>query len=82
MEIPPNLSLVAVLFALTVMINLPFGYFRKRARRFSFKWFLYIHLPVPFIILARTLSHIDLKYIPIFIAAAFIGQLWGGEMEF
>lgn len=82
MEIPPNLSLISVLFALAVMINLPFGYFRKKAKRFSFRWFLYIHLPIPFIILARILAHIDFKYIPIFIAAAFIGQLWGGEMDF
>ena len=30
---------------LTLLINLPFGYMRKKTRKFSLKWFLCIHLP-------------------------------------
>lgn len=76
-----KLALVAVLFMLTVIVNLPFGYFRRRSRRFSFKWFLYIHIPIPVIFLARVLSNLDFRYIPLFILAAVIGQFWGGRME-
>ncbi len=76
-----KLALVAVLFMLTVLVNLPFGYFRRRSRRFSFKWFLYIHIPIPVIFLARVLSNLDFRYIPLFILAAVIGQFWGGRME-
>ena len=82
MDFGSNAVLVAVLFSLTVLINLPFGYFRRKAKRFSFKWFLYIHIPIPFIFLARVLSHLDFRYIPLFVLAAVIGQFWGGRMEF
>ncbi len=73
---------VAILFALTVLINLPFGYLRKRTKKFSFKWFLCIHVPIPFIFLARVLSHLDFRYVPFFVAAAVIGQLWGARINF
>ena len=82
MDLGSNAVLVAVLFSLTVLINLPFGYFRRKAKRFSLKWFLYIHIPIPFIFLARVLSHLDFRYIPLFVLAAVIGQFWGGRMEF
>lgn len=76
-----KIFLVVALFSLTVVINMPFGYFRKRAKKFSFKWFLFIHIPIPFVFLARVLSHLDFRYIPIFLFAAVIGQLWGGRTE-
>jgi len=82
MDFGSKAVLVAVLFLLTVLINLPFGYFRRRSKRFSFKWFLYIHIPIPVIFLARVLSQLDFRYIPLFVLAAVIGQLWGGRMEF
>ncbi|GAB4419079.1 MAG: hypothetical protein OHK0032_15010 [Thermodesulfovibrionales bacterium] len=82
MEFSSKITLISLLFLFTVFINLPFGYLRKKARRFSFRWFLYIHLPIPFIILVRMLSQIDFRYIPIFIFASLIGQAWGGRMEF
>ncbi|HUO75955.1 MAG TPA: hypothetical protein VMU21_00120 [Thermodesulfovibrionales bacterium] len=73
---------LAALFSLTIAINFPFGYFRRRTKRYSFKWFLYIHIPIPLIFLMRTLSHLDFRYIPLFVLAAVIGQLWGGRAEF
>jgi len=73
---------VAALFAFTLLLNLPFGYARVRARKYSFRWFLYIHAPIPFIFIARTLSHIQIIYIPIFVVAAVIGQILGGKLEF
>lgn len=81
MDFESKILLIAALFSLTVVINLPFGYLRRKAKRFSLKWFLYIHIPIPVIFLARVLSHLDFRYIPIFVFAAIIGQLWGGRME-
>lgn len=81
MDFSSRIVHVAILFALTVLINLPFGYLRKGTKRFSFKWFLCIHVPIPFIFIARVLSHLDFRYIPLFVAAAVIGQLWGAKME-
>jgi len=82
MSLDPKTIAAIAIFSLTLIINLPFGYLRKRSRRYSFKWFLYIHLPIPLILIARVLSHLDFRYIPLFILAAIIGQLWGGRMEF
>jgi hypothetical protein len=75
-------AIVTGLFALTFMLNMPFGYLRGKAKKFSFKWFLYIHLPIPFVLLARILLNIDMTYIPLFVLAAVIGQVWGGNLEF
>ena len=82
MDSNTKIALLTGLFSLTFMLNMPFGYFREKTRRYSFKWFLYIHLPIPFIVIARILSHIDLTYIPLFVTAAIIGQVWGGKLEF
>ncbi|MFZ3122654.1 MAG: hypothetical protein WA104_04715 [Thermodesulfovibrionales bacterium] len=75
-------AIVTGLFSLTFMLNMPFGYLRGKAKKFSFKWFLYIHLPIPFVLLARILSNIDMTYIPLFVLATVIGQVWGGKLEF
>ncbi len=72
---------VLTLFALTLLINLPFGHARAKAKKYSFRWFLYIHVPIPIIFAARTLSHIEMIYIPVFVLAAVIGQILGGKLE-
>lgn len=82
MDFSNKLYAVVALFAFTLLLNLPFGYARARARKYSFRWFLYIHAPIPFIFIARTLSHIQIIYIPIFVIAALIGQILGGKLEF
>lgn len=74
-------GLVFGLFLFTFLINLPFGYMRGKTRKGSFRWFLYIHLPIPLVFLGRTLSHLDMRYVPVFIVAAVAGQLWGGRLE-
>jgi phosphoglycerol transferase MdoB-like AlkP superfamily enzyme len=76
-----KLLLVSMFALFSILINLPFGYFRNREKKYSFRWFLYIHLPIPLIILARFLAHIDMRYIPIFVLAAILGQVFGGRME-
>ncbi len=82
MDITTKLALVLGLFFFTFLLNLPFGYLRAKVRKFSFRWFLYIHLPIPLIFLGRRMSHLDWRYIPLFVAAALIGQLSGGNLVF
>lgn len=72
---------ILALFAFTLLLNLPFGYARAKTKKYSLRWFLYIHLPIPIIFIARTISHIQIKYIPIFVVAAVIGQIVGGRLE-
>ncbi len=81
MDIENTFSPVLLLCALTLLINLPFGYARGKTARYSFRWFLFIHLPIPLIFIIRNLSHIELKYIPLIAAAAVLGQIIGGKLD-
>ena len=72
--------LVAGLMAFTLLLNLPFGYLRGRARKFSFQWILYIHLPVPFVIVLRQIAGVSYLFIPLMLAAAVTGQFVGSRL--
>lgn len=79
-----HLSLIdraSLLFLLALTMNLPLGYLRSKVAKRSFKWFLYIHLSIPFIIIAR-LFVLDLHFIYVLVSvpAAVIGQMAGGKL--
>ena len=61
------------------ILNLPFGYWRANVRKYGLQWALAIHIPVPFIIVARIFSNIgfELYTYPILVGAFFLGQLLG-----
>ncbi|HMK60865.1 MAG TPA: hypothetical protein VK452_06935 [Dissulfurispiraceae bacterium] len=73
-----NVVLIALL---AFAVNVPFGYLRSKSVKFSFHWFLYVHISIPVIIGARLLSHTDYRFIPVFILAALAGQYLGGRLE-
>lgn len=73
---------VFLIMLFTFILNLPFGYFRSRSKKYSLKWFIYVHLPVPLVIIARLISNADYKFIPLFIISAIFGQFFGGKLEF
>jgi hypothetical protein len=77
-----RLALVTGLCSMAFMLNVPFGFLRQRYRKLSFMWFVCIHATLPVIIAGRIFSHLDYRYIPVFIAAAVMGQVWGGRLEF
>ncbi|MBM4144902.1 MAG: hypothetical protein FJ240_01320 [Nitrospira sp.] len=81
MDFHNNFYAVLMLSAFALLINLPFGYVRAKSKRYSLRWFLYIHLPIPIILIARTISHIELNYVPFFAFAAIAGQILGGKLE-
>ena len=64
-----------------LVINLPLGYLRAGSRKFSLKWFAYIHISVPFIAYLRTTNHVPPWAIPPIIVCALLGQLFGGLMH-
>lgn len=82
MDFASNINIVLGISALALVLNLFFGYFRGKQRKFSFKWFLYIHLPIPLLVFARLYSHLDYRYIPLFLFAAVVGQIIGARLEF
>ncbi len=64
---------------LVFLINLPFGYWRSRVRKFSAQWILAIHVPVPLVVACRIFMGLGwhLVTFPVLIGAFFAGQLAG-----
>ena len=71
--------LLVLLF--TFLVNLPFGWLRRNEKKFTFKWWLYIHLPIPLIIAFRILLGIYPGWIPAIIAVAVLGQAIGARLR-
>ncbi len=63
------------------VLNLPFGWLRSKQKKFSFYWFLYIHLPIPFVIVFRLLAGFSMKIVPIVLAASIAGQVVGARLD-
>jgi len=72
-------ALIGILM-LTFLLNLFFGYFRAKTRKYSLKWLLFVHLPIPVIIVARITSGLDYRFVPIFVVVSVFGQLLGGKV--
>jgi len=80
MDTSAKLALVVGLFSSSFILNVPMGFLRSYTSKFSFNWFLCVHATIPFIYFGRMFSHLDYRYVPIFIAAAVLGQIMGGRM--
>jgi hypothetical protein len=65
------------LVAAALALNSPFGAYRATVRRLSWKWFLAIHLPIPFIFVLRISAHYTYSFIPWLAVGAIAGQLSG-----
>ncbi|MDO8687450.1 MAG: hypothetical protein Q7K41_02555 [Dehalococcoidales bacterium] len=74
------------LAALIVLaLNLPFGYWRRRKtlRKFSLRWFLSIHAPVPLVAAIRVFGGLGwhpLTFV-VLVGAFAAGQFLGGRLE-
>ena len=72
---------ITILAIAAFALNLPFGYLRATSDKFSFKWFLYIHLPIPFIIAIRWAMGVDYRVLPLVVIGAVAGQYLGGRLN-
>lgn len=70
---------VALVLALTFLLNLPFGAWRATLRKFSPAWFVAIHAPVPVVIALRFALGVPFRWLllPLYVAAYFGGQYVG-----
>jgi hypothetical protein len=77
------LKLLIIAALLIFAFNIPFGYWRARVPRFSVKWILAVHLPVPFAIGCRIFLGLGWHLItfPVLIGAFFAGQLAGSRLR-
>ena len=73
--------LVVGLVILALVISIPCGYIRQNYAKYSFMWFLLIHLPIPFIVLLRIEAGLDWRFIPFTLAGSIAGQILGGALS-
>ena len=73
---------LAILALLYVLINLPCGYLRAGVQKRSPLWFLYIHLPIPFVVLLRIfVFKISWHALPLLVGCYALGQWGGGRLR-
>ncbi len=63
------------------LINLPFGYLRSRAAKFSRQWMMAVHVPVPFVFMLRIFSGLNWTVIPLLVLSDVAGQIAGGKLR-
>jgi hypothetical protein len=73
----------ALAIAATFLVNLPFGWWRARLRKFSPAWFVAIHAPVPIVVALRFALGLPFRWamLPLFVAAYFGGQFVGTRLR-
>ena len=76
-----NLSIAVIsLLLFALLSNIPLGYLRMGSPKYSLRWFVYIHLSVPFIIGLRIANNISWQMIPFSMALAVAGQMIGSRL--
>lgn len=78
---PDRILQLIILLIFAFAVNLPLGYIRENSRKFSLRWFVLIHISIPFIIALRTLQGFSWHLIPLTIACAIAGQILGGQLR-
>lgn len=76
-------SILAIvgLVIIAFVISVPCGYIRQNYEKYSFMWFLLIHLPIPIIILMRIAAGVDWRVIPLTVGGSVAGQIVGGALK-
>src|SRR5512146_2651517 len=79
----PRMPRLLTAAAIVVALNLPFGFWRAGVRKFSRRWLVAVHAPVPLVIAVRLLTGLGWHLItfPILIGAFFTGQFVGGRLR-
>lgn len=73
--IPVRVALVLMAF----IVSVPCGYIRQNYAKYSFMWFLLIHLPIPLIVLMRIRAGLDWHMVPLTLGGSVVGQIVGGS---
>ena len=70
---------IYILCLFIFILNIPFGTWRAKVKKFSKQWFFAVHIPVPIIIATRLFMNIplSLKTFPFFVLFYFTGQYVG-----
>ncbi|MEI6207131.1 MAG: hypothetical protein WCP20_10135 [Desulfuromonadales bacterium] len=66
---------------LAFVMSIPCGYLRQNFVKYSFMWFLLIHIPIPFIVLLRLKAGVSWHFIPLTLGGSVAGQIVGGVIS-
>lgn len=74
---------LVVLVLVVMLINVPFGYWRAGTRKFTLRWFVAVHAPVPLVVALRLGTGVAARLgtMPLLIGAFFTGQMVGGTLR-
>ncbi len=75
----PTAGRAALLALSALALNLPFGAWRVRSRKFGPSWLLAIHLPIPFLFLLRRGFGLAWPWIGLSLLCALSAQILGGR---
>ena len=70
------ITIIGLVF-LAFIVSVPCGYLRQNYKKYSFMWFLLLHLPIPFIVLLRVKAGLDMRVIPLTVCGSVAGQILG-----
>jgi len=73
------IALVAV-GSVAFALNLVAGRRRAAEPKFSFRWFLYVHLPVLAVVPLRQWFELNILAIPFLVGISVVGQVFGCRM--
>ncbi len=75
------LKLEAIALA-TILINVPFGFWRARSAKLTWPWFMAVHAPVPVLVGLRLVLGVGwtLSTVPLLAGAYLLGQFLGGRL--
>ena len=73
-----SIPVMAGLVLLAFIVSVPCGHIRQNYAKYSFMWFLLIHIPIPFIVFIRIEAGLDWHMIPLTLAGSVAGQIAGG----
>ena len=69
------------LSCLAFFLNIPCGYIRESCRKFSMRWWLWIHATIPLLIVYRIVFGTSKWFIPVGILLAVFGQVAGSRLR-
>lgn len=76
-----KVQILLLLSLLSICLNIPFGLLRTNYKKFSLRWFLCIHAPIPIIAFMRITYKISPYYIPVLLFFSILGQTIGYRLK-
>jgi len=75
-----KIMFLTMISSMALLFNMGMGCWRKTVRKYSWQWFLAIHLAVPVIFLLRTEAGLSSNFIPELLLFSVAGQMLGAKL--